>query len=169
MSRQPARSQNHRAESKPEASPGISSSSQYASSYFMAPSSSYISPYSPLSAQPTTTIISPQPTTSFDLSPRSVEASAIGSRATSAAAMSTYSSSSQGSIYSNTSPQQHRVATPGMMNNPGDLSAVSAKCKVILSSPDFPQVQPNLSTRSCLFWANRDHRPSTYVRCVVVV
>jgi len=135
MSRQPARSENHRARTEPEAAPGLSRSSQLTSSYLTASSSPYISPYSPVGTQPTTTIISPQPIPSFDFSPLSIEASAIGSRAASAAAMSTYSSSSQDSIYSNTSSQRYRTATPGMMDNPGTLSTVSANCKVILFVP----------------------------------
>lgn len=130
MSRQTAGSQKRRTESKPKSSPALSSSSQYASSYFTAPSSPYLSPYSPLSSQP---IISPQPITSSNFSPRSVEASAIGSRAGSAAAMPAYSSSSQGSIYSNPSLQSLPMVAPVTMNDPGSLSTVSADCKVVLS------------------------------------
>lgn len=133
MSRQTAKSQKSRTESKPKSSPALSSSSQYASNYFTAPSSPYLSPYSPLSSQPTTTIISPQPITSSNFSPRSVEASAIGSRAGSAAAMPAYPSSSQGSIYSNPSLQSLPMVAPVTMNDPGSLSTVSADCKVVLS------------------------------------
>ena len=124
MSRQSSKSSKQRSRTDPERSTASSGNTQTLSSYFAAPSSPYISPYSPSTTQPTRTIIAPQPTSSFDFTSLTREASAIGIR-TSSAAMSTYSSSSQDSIYSSPGPQQYRVVTPGMMNNPGSLSTVS--------------------------------------------
>lgn len=96
-------------------------------SYFAESSSPYISPYSPRTSaesRPATTVSNPQPTRTFDLDLLRSEAAAYRSGTTSAA-MSTYSSSSQESVYSNPGPQQYRVVTPGMINNPQNLSSVS--------------------------------------------
>lgn len=123
MSRSSSSSYQSRSPTESEQSQGRSRSKQI-SSYFTAPSTQYVSPYSPVTTQQPPQIVSPQPRSSFDLYALSTEASAIGSRSASTA-MSTYSSSSENSIYSSPGPQQYRVVTPGMMNNPGSLSAVS--------------------------------------------
>ena len=125
MSRHSSKSQNSRSRTEAEEPITSSGSNQTVPSYFSAPSSPYISPYSPVAAQPTRETIYLQSKRSFDLNSLTKAASAIGSRATSAS-MSTYSSSSQESIYSSPGPQQYRVVTPGMMDNPASLSNVSA-------------------------------------------
>lgn len=100
------------------------------------PASPYISPYAPITTQQqdsATTIYSPQPTLpatsgitsllseSFpvDFQPR-------------AGAMSTYSSSSQDSIYSTQGLQRYSVLTPGMMGDPQKISEVSVLGRVCM-------------------------------------
>lgn len=95
----------------------------------------YISPYSPVPTQAepaATTIFSPQPTqpARSRLNPLLSDAFPIEYQLPNTA-MSTYSSSSQDSIYSAPGPRQYAVVTPGMMSNPQSISAVS---KIILSS-----------------------------------
>ena len=95
------------------------------------PASPYISPYAPITTQgedPATIIYSPQPTLpvtsgitsllseSFpvDFQPRT-------------GAVSTYSSSSQDSIYSSSRLQQPSALTPGRMGDPQKISVVSPR------------------------------------------
>lgn len=89
----------------------------------------YISPYSPIPTQAqatATTIFSPQPTqpARSGLNPLLSDAFPTEYQPPTAA-MSTYSSSSQDSIYSSPGPRQYAVVTPGMMSNPQSISAVS--------------------------------------------
>lgn len=91
------------------------------SSYFTASSSPYVSPYSPRTTAET--LPARTVTSTSNLYPSA--GSAINS-GTVSAAMSTYSSSSQDSLYSSPGPQHYQVVTPGMINNPQNLSAVSA-------------------------------------------
>ena len=95
----------------------------------------YISPYSPVPTQAepaATSIFSPQPTqpTRSGLNPLLSDAFPIEYQLPTTA-MSTYSSSSQDSIYSAPGPRQYAVVTPGMMSNPQSISAVSEMNNVI--------------------------------------
>ena len=113
------------------------------------PSSTYISPYSPVTtvAKPEPpTIISPQPT-----QPARAATNPLLSQPFPAdyqvptTAMSTYSSSSQDSIYSSPGPHQYAVVTPGMMNNPQGISQVS-QCKRYVTFWSFLYTQEMLYT-----------------------
>ena len=95
------------------------------------PASPYISPYAPITTQApdaAPTIFSPQPTqpASIGTNPLLNDTFLKESR-TGTGAMSTYSSSSQDSIYSSPGPQQYTMVTAGMMSNPRNISEVSQR------------------------------------------
>lgn len=91
--------------------------------------SAYISPYAPITTRPQQS--ASQPT----LPARSGINSSLGEThsvdfQTSSAAVSTYSSSSQHSLYSSPGPRQYAVLTPGMMSDPQSISQVSQAKKM---------------------------------------
>ena len=90
----------------------------------------YISPYSPVPTRAqqgaSTTIFSPQPTQPARSSTNPLLSGNFPTEyRAQTASMSTYSSSSQDSIYSSPAPQQYAVVTQGMMSNPASISEVS--------------------------------------------
>ena len=97
------------------------------------PEGQYISPYAPLTtraSQQASSIYSPQPTQPARSSTNPLLSGNFPTEyRTPTASMSTYSSSSQDSIYSSPGPQQYAVVTQGMMSNPTSISEVSESRK----------------------------------------
>ena len=95
--------------------------------------STYISPYAPVTTrapQQASSIYSPQPTQPARSSTNPLLSGNFPTEyRTPTASMSTYSSSSQDSIYSSPGPQQYAVVTQGMMSNPTSISEVSESRK----------------------------------------
>ena len=93
----------------------------------------YISPYAPVTTraqQETRNIFSPQPTQPAISSTNPLLSGNFPTEyRTPTTSMSTYSSSSQDSIYTSPGSQQYGAVTPGMMSNPTSISEVSyGKC-----------------------------------------
>ena len=97
----------------------------------------YISPYAPVAtrAQPeASTIFSPQPTQPARSSTNPLLSGNFPTEyRAQTASMSTYSSSSQDSIYSSPGPQQYAVVTQGMMSNPASISEVSHQTRRVVA------------------------------------
>ena len=131
-----SRSQKSKSRTQPESTSGPPGENQLPTSlrHFNPPATPYISPYAPITTQSqelSTTIYSPQPS----IPARSGVSSLLSESfpvdfQPQTEAMSTYSSSSQDSIYSSPGPRQYAVANPGMMSNPQNISAVSQTTKM---------------------------------------
>ena len=98
----------------------------------------YISPYAPVTTraqQEAGNIYSPQPTQPARSNTNPLLSGNFPAEyRTPATSMSTYSSSSQDSIYTSPGSQQSAVVSPGMMSNPASISEVShQKCGCMIS------------------------------------